>query len=158
MASKKHRKNRKIIPYRRPRNDIGKLIFGVIFLYLLINIFIYMGHEKIQFYEVSEGGIVNDRPYTGLILREEQVYNADNSGYINYYLREGKRASVGSRVYSLDETGRLDSLLKEHGVENQTLSDENLADLKKQLSSFVTSRSDEDFGAIYDARYTWKRQ
>ena len=29
MASKKHRKNRKIIPYRRPRNDIGKLIFGV---------------------------------------------------------------------------------------------------------------------------------
>ena len=154
MASKKHRKNRKIIPYRRPRNDIGKLIFGVIFLYLLINIFIYMGHEKIQFYEVAEGGIVNDRPYTGLILREEQVYNADNSGYINYYLREGKRASVGSRVYSLDETGRLDSLLKEHGVENQTLSDENLADLKKQLSSFVTSRSDEDFGAIYDARYT----
>lgn len=113
-----------------------------------------MGHEKIQFYEVAEGGIVNDRPYTGLILREEQVYNADNSGYINYYLREGKRASVGSRVYSLDETGRLDSLLKEHGVENQTLSDENLADLKKQLSSFVTSRSDEDFGAIYDARYT----
>lgn len=154
MASKKHRKNRKIIPYRQPRNDIGKLIFGVIFLYLLINIFIYMGHEKIQFYEVAEGGIVNDRPYTGLILREEQVYNADNSGYINYYLREGKRASVGSRVYSLDETGRLDSLLKEHGVENQTLSDENLADLKKQLSSFVTSRSDEDFGAIYDARYT----
>lgn len=154
MASKKHRKNRKIIPYRRPRNDIGKLIFGVIFLYLLINIFIYMGHEKIQFYEVAEGGIVNDRPYTGLILREEQVYNAENSGYINYYLREGKRASVGSRVYSLDETGRLDSLLKEHGVENQTLSDENLADLKKQLSSFVTSRSDEDFGAIYDARYT----
>ena len=154
MASKKHRKNRKIIPYRRSRNDIGKLIFGVIFLYLLINIFIYMGHEKIQFYEVAEGGIVNDRPYTGLILREEQVYNADNSGYINYYLQEGKRASVGSRVYSLDETGRLDSLLKEHGVENQTLSDENLADLKKQLSSFVTSRSDEDFGAIYDARYT----
>ena len=27
----------------------------------------------------------------GLIPREEQVYNADNSGYINYYLREGKR-------------------------------------------------------------------
>ncbi len=154
MASKKHRKNRKVIPYRRRRNDIGKLIFGVIFLYLLINIFIYMGHEKIQFYEVAEGGIVNDRPYTGLILRDEQVYNAENSGYINYYLREGKRASVGSRIYSLDETGRLDALLKENGVENQDLSDENLSDLKKQLSSFMTSRSDEDFSAVYDARYT----
>lgn len=153
MASKKRKKNGKVIMIRRSRNDIGKLIFGVIFLYLLINIFIYMGHEKIQFYEVAEGGIVNDRPYTGLILRNEQVYNAENSGYINYYLREGKRASVGSRIYSLDETGHLDALLKENGVENQELSDENLTDLKKQLSSFVTSRSQEDFGAIYDVRY-----
>ena len=34
MASKKHRKNRKIISLpARPRNDIGKLIFGVIFLH-----------------------------------------------------------------------------------------------------------------------------
>ena len=153
MASKKRKKNRKIIPYRRPRADIGRLIFGVIFLYLLINIFIYMGHDKIQFYEVAEGSIVNDRPYTGLILREEQIYNAENSGYVNYYLREGKRASVGARIYSLDETGRLDSLLKENSEGEQSLSDENLSDLKKQLSSFVLARSDENFGAIYDARY-----
>lgn len=152
MASKKRKKNRKIIPYRRPRADIGRLIFGVIFLYLLINIFIYMGHDKIQFYEVAEGSIVNDRPYTGLILREEQIYNAENSGYVNYYLREGKRASVGARIYSLDETGRLDSLLKENSEGEQSLSDENLSDLKKQLSSFVLARSDENFGAIYDAR------
>ena len=153
MASKKRKKNRKIIPYRRPRADIGRLIFGVIFLYLLINIFIYMGHDKIQFYEVAEGSIVNDRPYTGLILREEQIYSAENSGYVNYYLREGKRASVGARIYSLDETGRLDSLLKENSEGEQSLSDENLSDLKKQLSSFVLARSDENFGAIYDARY-----
>lgn len=68
--------------------------------------FYLYGTWKIQFYEVSEGGIVNDRPYTGLILREEQVYNADNSGYINYYLR---KANVLRRFQGLfsDETGRL---------------------------------------------------
>ena len=117
-----------------------------------------MGHEKIQFYEVAEGGIVNDRPYTGLILREEQVYNADNSGYINYYLREGKRASVGSRVYSLDETGRLDSLLKEHGVENQTLSDENLADLKTAVPPLLPAVRTRISGRFMMPVIPWKRQ
>ena len=68
-----------------------------------------------------EGGIVNNKQYTGLILREEQVRNAQNNGYINYYLREGKRASVGTRIYSLDETGHLDSLLKEKGAEDAAL-------------------------------------
>lgn len=97
---------------------------------MLFNIFAYFRRDKVQFYEVVEGGIVNNKQYTGLILRDEQVRNAQNSGYINYYLREGKRASVGTRIYSLDETGRLDSLLKENGIENQALPDENLADLK----------------------------
>ena len=101
-----------------------------------------------------EGGIVNNKQYTGLILREEQVRNAQHNGYINYYLREGKRASVGTRIYSLDETGRLNSLLKENGVEDAALPEENLADIKKQLSSYVLSRSDEDFGSIYDTRYS----
>lgn len=149
------KKNRKIIPYRRPHNiNVGMIIFGIIFLYILFNIFAYLRRDRVQFYEVVEGGIVNNKQYTGLILRDEQVRNAQNSGYINYYLREGKRASVGTRIYSLDETGRLDSLLKENGIENQALPDENLADLKKQLSSYVLSMSDEKFDSIYDARYS----
>ena len=113
------KKNRKIIPYRKPHNiNVGMIIFGIIFLYMLFNIFAYFRKDHVQFYEVMEGGIVNNKQYTGLILREEQVRNAQNNGYINYYLREGKRASVGTRIYSLDETGRLDSLLKENGVED----------------------------------------
>ena len=48
-----------------------------------------------------DGGIVNTRMYTGLILRQEQVRTAEQSGYINYYLPEGKRASVGSRIYKM---------------------------------------------------------
>ena len=149
------KKNRKIIPYRKPHNiNVGMIIFGIIFLYMLFNIFAYFRKDHVQFYEVMEGGIVNNKQYTGLILREEQVRNAQHNGYINYYLREGKRASVGTRIYSLDETGRLDSLLKENGVEDAALPEENLADIKKQLSSYVLSRSDEDFGSIYDTRYS----
>ena len=152
MAKKK---KSKIIRYRHPLNiNVGMIIFGIIFLYMLFNIFAYFRKDHVQFYEVMEGGIVNNKQCTGLILREEQVRNAQHNGYINYYLREGKRASVGTRIYSLDETGRLNSLLKENGVEDAALPEENLADIKKQLSSYVLSRSDEDFGSIYDTRYS----
>ena len=149
------KKNRKIIPYRKPHNiNVGMIIFGIIFLYMLFNIFAYFRKDHVQVYEVMEGGIGNNKQYTGLILREEQVRNAQHNGYINYYLREGKRASVGTRIYSLDETGRLNSLLKENGVEDAALPEENLADIKKQLSSYVLSRSDDDFNSIYDTKYS----
>ncbi|MFR2693099.1 MAG: HlyD family efflux transporter periplasmic adaptor subunit [Enterocloster bolteae] len=81
-------------------------------LYLIFSVYTYLKREKIQFYEVVDGGIVNNRTYNGLILREEQVKTADRSGYINYYLREGKAGFVGSRIYSLDETGNLEDVIK----------------------------------------------
>ena len=150
MAKKK---NKKVIRYRRPLNiNVGMIIFFIIFIYLVFSVYTYLKREKIQFYEVVDGGIVNNRIYNGLILREEQVRTADRSGYINYYLREGKRASVGSRIYSLDETGNLEALLKENAEEGSSLSDDSLTDLKKQLTSFVLSFQNQDFGTIYDAR------
>ena len=150
MAKKK---SKKVIRYRRPLNiNVGMIIFFIIFIYLVFSVYTYLKREKIQFYEVVDGGIVNNRIYNGLILREEQVRTADRSGYINYYLREGKRASVGSRIYSLDETGNLEALLKENAEEGTSLSDDSLSDLKKQLTSFVLSFQNQDFGTIYDAR------
>ena len=149
------KKNKKVVRYKRPLNiNVGMIIFAMIFLYLVFSVYTYLKREKIQFYEVVDGGIVSNRMYTGLILREEQVRNADRSGYINYYLREGKRASVGSRIYSLDETGSLEELLKDNAEAGNSLSDDSLSDLKKQLTSFVLSFRDQDFSSIYDARYS----
>ena len=149
------KKNKKVVRYKRPLNiNVGMIIFAIIFLYLVFSVYTYLKREKIQFYEVVDGGIVSNRMYTGLILREEQVRNADRSGYINYYLREGKRASVGSRIYSLDETGSLEELLKDNAEAGNSLSDDSLSDLKKQLTSFVLSFRDQDFSSIYDARYS----
>lgn len=40
-----------------------------------------MKKEKVQFYEIVEGNIVNDRQYTGIILRDERVESTDRAGY-----------------------------------------------------------------------------
>ena len=75
-----------------------------------------MKKEKVQFYEIVEGNIVNDRQYTGIILRDERVESTDRAGYINYYIREGKRAAIGTRIYSIDETGNMAELMQEKSV------------------------------------------
>lgn len=152
MAKKK---NSKIIPYRHPRHiNVGVIIFAIIFIYMAFNVYNYIKKDKIQFYEVVEGSIVNDRDYTGIILREEQVQYTDRAGYINYYVREGKRAGIGTRIYSIDETGNMASFLQDNPEANIVLTDSNISDIKRQLSSFSMSFEDQNFSEIYDLQYT----
>lgn len=148
-------KNKKVIRYKKPLNiNVGMIIFAVIFVYLAFSVYTYMRRDKVQFYEVVEGSIVNDKIYTGLILRDETVKQTDKTGYINYYIREGKKAAVGAKVYSLDETGQMKTFLEEAQGEGATLSDENLYDLKKQLTTVCLNYSDNDFLKIYDQKYS----
>ncbi len=147
-------RNRKVIRYRRPFHlNIGVIIFAAIFVYLAFSLYAYAKRDKVQFYEVSEGSIVNDKTYTGIIFRQESVQQTQSTGYVNYFIREGKRASRGSRIYSLDETGELGKFLEENRAQGSDLSSENLSELKKQLSAFSLSYYDADFGSVYSAQY-----
>ncbi len=148
-------KNKKIVRYKKPLNiNVGMIIFAMIFIYLSFSVYTYFRRDRVQFYEVTEGSIVNDRNYTGLIFREESVNTAPRSGNINYYIREGKRAAAGSRIYSLDETGELGKFLEEHQNAAASLSPENIADLKRQLSFLCLSYNDDRFGAVYNEKYS----
>lgn len=152
MAKKK---NSKIVKYRHPLNiNVGMIIFAIIFVYMAFSVYTYMKKDKIQFYEVVEGNIVNDHQYTGIILRNEQVESTDRAGNISYYVREGKRAAIGTRIYSIDETGSMAEFLEEHPEANVTLTDANLVDIKRQLSNFSTNYSDQNFSDMYDLQYT----
>lgn len=153
MAGKK--KNPKIRHYRHPMNlNVGMIIFAIIFIYLTFSVYTYMKKEKVQFYEVVEGNIVNDHQYTGIILRDERVEQTDRAGYINYYVREGKRAAIGTRIYSIDETGSIASFLEDNPEANITLTDTNLSEIKRQLSAFSMNYDDQKFSDIYDLQYS----
>ena len=153
MAKKK--KSKKIIRFPRLYHiNVGMIVFAVIFLYLAFSVYTYLKKDKVQFYEVVEGNIVNDRQYTGIILRDERVENTDRAGYINYYIREGKRAAIGTRIYSIDETGNMAELMQENPDANVGLTDANLSDVKRQLSSFSMSYRDQKFENTYDLQYS----
>lgn len=153
--AKKKKKNNKVVRYRHPRNmNVGMIIFAIIFVYMAFSVYTYIKKDKVQFYEVAEGNIVNDSQHTGLILREESVQTTDRAGYINYYVREGKRAAIGTRIFSIDETGSIADLMEENPDAAAALTNENLADIKRQLSSFSMTYADQNFGEVYDLQYT----
>lgn len=143
---------RKVISYRRPlKLNIGTIIFLILFIYLLFSISSYLGRKKIRFYEVQTGEMVDDKELTGLILRTEHVQTAPSSGYVNYYIRDGKRAAVGTRIYSLDETGNLKKYLEESEDQKEALSEQNLKELKTKLSLFSAGFRSDQFKEVYNS-------
>ena len=84
----------KIRKYRKPLNlNIGMLIFGVIFFYVVVCVILYFQTSHIVRYEVKEGSLATDTVYTGVALRDETVVCAETAGYVNYYAREGERVA-----------------------------------------------------------------
>jgi len=152
------KKNDKVINYNRRKVsmnfNIGMLIFAVIFFYLIFTVYTYMSKEKIQFYEVTDGSIVDDKSYTGIILRQESTQYADSAGTVNYYIREGKRASVGTSIYSIDERGTVSASMEEQNQGAGALTDRDLLDLRKQLNVYSLSYSDERFDDVYNTKYS----
>lgn len=143
----------KVIKYRKPiRINVGVLIFVIMFIYMCFFVYSYLSHKAVYFYEVTEGAIVDDTEYTGLILRSEEVQSAPESGYINYFIREGRRVPNGSNIYSLDSSNNVKQYLEEDAASSFTLSESNLKSIKRELSEFSLSYNDLDFSMVYDAK------
>ena len=90
-----------ITAFRKKWNiNIGIVIFGVVFIYLLVTVLMYLTSKHISAYEVREGSILKDNAYTGLAIRNEEVVTAEQSGYINYFVSNYNVSSF-KEVYSL---------------------------------------------------------
>ena len=91
-----------IIKYPHNKHlNIGIIMFGIIFIYLVGTIIMYITAPQITVYEVRQGSILKDNAYTGVALREETVVYADASGYANYYAEDNSKVKVGTKVYTL---------------------------------------------------------
>ena len=146
--------SKKIIPYRKKRIiNVGVIIFLLVFFYLILILVKFATRKQIRYNEVVEGSMSENKTHTGLILRDESVQVSPDGGYINIYMRDGKRAAVGSRVYSLDATGDLKKLMEASAGKEDTISDSSVIEMKKKLSNFASNYSDSDFEYVYDTKY-----
>ena len=103
MAGKK--KNTEVVSlqkYKRKGHlNIGTILFGIIFVYLVFTVLIYFTKDRVSVYEVREGSILKDRNLTGMVLRKETVVNAEKSGYVNYFVDDAQKVALGTNIYTI---------------------------------------------------------
>lgn len=147
---KKKKKPTKITQYRRPLNiNLGLIIFGIIFIYIIYCIIAYFTSSHITPYEVSIGELSVNNTYSGLVLREEKLVPARDSGYVEYRARESGRVAVGSLVYTVDESGRLAELTEEKSALNA----DELSEVRTEIINFQHSFNETAFESVYDFKF-----
>lgn len=150
------RKPTKITKYRRPLNiNIGMIIFGIIFIYILICVYMYFTSKHIIGYEVTTGSLSVSNVYTGIAIREEQTVSSNQSGYVNYFAREGEHVGVGNLVCTIDESGKIADMIETDDASIQ-LSEEDLAKIKNEIVNFDRNFSTKEFSLVYDFKYDLK--
>ncbi len=149
--------NNKIKKYRKPLNlNIGMLIFGTIFIYVVICVIMYFQTSHIVRYEVKEGSLATNNIFRGIILREETVVHTESAGYVNYYAREGERVAKDDLVYTIDETGHLNEYLEELNLGENSLNEKQLMEFRSEIANFKHGFEEENFESIYDFKYSLK--
>lgn len=150
------RKPAKIAKYRRPLNiNIGMIIFGIIFIYIIICVYIYFTSRHIIGYEVTTGSLSVSNVYTGIALRSEEPVMSPQSGYVNYFAREGEHVGVGNLVCTIDESGKIADLIETDDASIQ-LSSADLSQLKTDIVNFDHNFSPQSFDSVYDFKYQIK--
>lgn len=143
-------KNKKIVRYRKPFHlNIGLIIFGIIFIYMMFYIYSYFTSTHISVYEIIHGTIAINNSYTGLALRSEEIVPAEYSGEINYYRKDASKAGVGDLIYSIDSDGGIASQILSAGENGSELNEESLSQLEKSISEYSNSYQSEAFYQVY---------
>lgn len=147
--AQRHRK-KKIVSVRRKRPiNIDKVFFGAVAVYICVICYMGMSSTHIAGYEVNEGTLSVNHTYTGFAVREETLYQAETSGYVSYYAREGERVSGSSLIYTIDEKGEINEFIQQN-AENVDLTDDDFSMIRSEISSYMSSYSDLDFAAVYN--------
>ena len=136
---------------RKMRWNIGIIIFIVIFIYMIINVVMFMGKKKISVYKVTEDKITNTFSFTGIAIRDEKLLRASQSGYITYYVEEGKRIKKGGTVFTIDKDKKVQDAFAEKVEELQRKSDVVDDDeIKRKINDYQSVYSDNNFSSVYD--------
>lgn len=125
--------------------NIGTIMFGVLFIYMVFSAVLYLTTGHIESYQVTSGPLSRNETFTGLAIREETVCKADSSGYITYYAREGNKINSSGAVYGLSNTKQTESSV--------TLTPEQLSRIRNDMMSFSKGFNPSKFNKTYSFKY-----
>lgn len=153
--SDRNHNSEKIRKYRKPLNlNIGMIIFGVVFIYVVICVILYFQTSHIVRYEVQEGSLVTNNIYQGVVVREEMLIPTSAAGYVNFYAREGERVAKNDLVYVVDETGRLSESLESMALGENTLTNKELMEFRNEITGFIHGFDVKNYENTYEFKYS----
>ena len=127
----------------------GMIVFAVILVYMIICMIMYFNTKHIVGYEVVEGSLSVPNVYEGIALRDETVFSAGGTGYINFFAREAEHVACGDLIYTLDSSGKIAEMM-EASEEEILFSDRDLSDIQNNVIHFQNSFSEKEFERVYD--------
>lgn len=139
------------------RWNIGMIIFLVLLIYVIINVITFLGKKKLSVYKVTEDRINNTFSFTGIALRDEKLLKAKESGYITYYVEEGKRIKKSGTLFVLDKNGKVQEALVKQAQKKK--SEKRAADdagIQQKIKDYQADYSDTKFSKVYDLKYDLK--
>lgn len=146
-------KESNVIKYRKPLNiNIGVVIFVIIFIYVVFNVFTYFTTTHISPYEVEQGTMAANNIYTGLVLRDETVYTSEYKGYINYYKKEYSKVKYNDLIYSVDENGSVANKLNETKQEVAQVTNITSGEVSELLNNYLDTYNHIQFYEIYELK------
>lgn len=134
---------------RMPSLNVGVIIFLIIIIYMAFNLFSYLTSSPVAEYEVGQGTIATNHVYRGLIIRDETVVYAGQSGYINYYIKNGQKVSVRDIVYSIDTQGDLSKKITTAAKDGTSLTSQSLSAISDKINVFRNSYDANNYSTVY---------
>ena len=144
----RNKSNKKIVRYKRHLSiNIGTILFGLIFIYIIINLIIYMTSSRVTIYEVTAGPLSGNYHFTALALKDEQIVTAEESGTVSYYAKEGSKVGKGNSIYSVNDGGLNSDLSSD---EDTTFSTKDLSGIRNEASAFSENFREVSFQNVYN--------
>ena len=125
--------------------NIGTVLFGALFIYMVISILLYITSARTTSYQVTAGPLSRNQTYTALALYSEDVVEARESGYVTYYARDNSKIKKHGPVYGISNEKEVPA-----GVE---LQENDLASLRTSMSKFAYAFHSASFADVYEFKY-----
>ncbi len=126
--------------------NIGTVVFGVIFVYLIITLVLYALKTHVETYQVSLGPLSGNDTYTALILRDETVVKSSANGYVNYYVSDSSKVAASDLICSVTADTTASS--------NASLSEGDYEDLRGLAATASKQFSSINFENVYNLQYS----
>lgn len=141
------KRNQKVVKmHKSSMINVGTIMFGILFLYMLICIIMYLRSDRIAAYEVTAGPLSSNYRYTALALKSETVVYSTQAGNIYYYAREGNKVGVNNGVYSIG----VNAVTQDQNIEDLVLDSSSYANMREIASTFSTNYDSVSYQNVYN--------